>query len=96
VRGTSSYTDKHVFLTEDIFDTQQSVMMQTGVARISVPADTMHSFASSNNKIIWTLHFKGEIETLAGRARRIRTDGPAATGRTLSPQRRLPDGLAAN
>ena len=32
-----------------------------GSARIRIPADTMHSFEASHNKILWTLKLTGSI-----------------------------------
>lgn len=56
-RGTQNYTDKNVFVRLDI----AQGTMHSGIGSVTVPADSMHSFAGDNNKIIWSLHVKGEI-----------------------------------
>ena len=35
--------------------------MQSGNRDVTVPLETMHSFESSNNKVVWSIHLKGEI-----------------------------------
>ncbi len=35
--------------------------LRRGKAKLSIPAGTMHSFQSRNNKIVWTLQVKGDI-----------------------------------
>ena len=61
-RGTDTVTDKHVFHRATVAETSRQMEIATGKARLSIPADTMHSFASSNNKIAWELCLHGEIE----------------------------------
>ena len=61
-QGTNTRTDKNVFFVLDLFDTSRSLDVRTGKARWAVPADTMHSFASSNNKIAWVFILHGHIQ----------------------------------
>ena len=35
--------------------------IQGGQMKVQIPADTMHSFEAPSNKIIWSVHVKGEI-----------------------------------
>jgi len=35
--------------------------MRAGHRQIQIPADFMHSFDAPHNKILWSLHLKGEI-----------------------------------
>jgi hypothetical protein len=60
-RGTDSVTDKHTFHETQIVETSESTRIEGGMATISIPANTMHSFASDDNKIIWSLQVKGDI-----------------------------------
>ena len=57
-RGTDTAVDKNVFATIEIANRPNA---DPGRAQIELPPDTMHSFKSSNNKIIWEIHVKGDI-----------------------------------
>jgi hypothetical protein len=57
-RGTTTTTDRSVFATIKIAERPSA---EKGRARITMPADTMHSFKSENNKIVWAIHVEGEI-----------------------------------
>jgi hypothetical protein len=35
--------------------------MRSGIGTVTVPAELMHSFTGSHNKILWTIRVKGEI-----------------------------------
>jgi len=60
-RGTDTVTDKKSFAAFDLVDTTNDWEIGKGVAEITVPEDTMHSFAATHNKIVWTLEINGEI-----------------------------------
>jgi len=60
-RGTRTYTDKETFAAVDAVDTTSPREILGGRARLTVPADTMHSFEAEHNKIIWALRVTGEI-----------------------------------
>lgn len=60
-RGTSSYTDKEVFSTVSLFESRSKSQIRQGSVQIKIPLDAMPSFASSHNRIIWTLKVQGEI-----------------------------------
>lgn len=60
-RGTNTVTDKSVFALIPLFETTQSFDMEEGSAKVTIPADSMHSFSSANNKIEWTIEVRGEI-----------------------------------
>lgn len=60
-RGTDTVTDREVFATIPIVDTDQSIQIAQGSARVHVPDDTMPSFAADRNKIVWTLKAACEI-----------------------------------
>jgi len=60
-RGTSTSTDKSVFATIELVKSTRGKDMRRGKVKVSLPADTMHTFRSSNNKILWCLKLKGDI-----------------------------------
>ena len=60
-RGTKTTTDKATFAHIEVVETTEMFDMEAGSAKITIPADSMHSFDASNNKIVWTLEVRGEI-----------------------------------
>ncbi|MBZ5552420.1 MAG: DUF3592 domain-containing protein [Acidobacteriia bacterium] len=60
--GKSTHTDKEAFARIDAIDTQTPGYMTHGTARITVPPDTVPSFESAHNKIVWLLCVRGDIE----------------------------------
>ncbi len=60
-RGTNTYTDHHTFYAETLYETGQALNMRQGSVSVTLPADQMHSFEASNNKIEWTLSVRGDI-----------------------------------
>jgi hypothetical protein len=60
-RGTDTKTDTHVFFDETIADAAHAMNIARGSGVIRIPVDTMHSFDSPNNKVVWTLHVAGDI-----------------------------------
>jgi hypothetical protein len=60
-RGTNTRTDWHEFHSDVIADAADPISIEHGSGTIRIPAGTMHSFAATNNKIIWTITVKGEI-----------------------------------
>jgi heme/copper-type cytochrome/quinol oxidase subunit 2 len=61
-RGTTTSTDKEVFITVELANADMHNDIRGGQRKITVPSDTMHSFESDNNKIVWTLNVHGEIQ----------------------------------
>jgi hypothetical protein len=57
-RGTDTSTDKNVFSTIEI---ARKTHAEPGRALVEIPGNTMHSFNSEHNKIVWEIHVKGEI-----------------------------------
>lgn len=57
-RGTTTTTDRSVFATIEIAERPTA---EKGRARITMPGNTMHSFKSENNKIVWNIYAQGEI-----------------------------------
>jgi hypothetical protein len=60
-RGTSTYTDRHVFHRQVLLDTPDPRQMESGELPATIPDGTMHSFEATSNKIIWSLQFNGTI-----------------------------------
>jgi hypothetical protein len=60
-RGTDVHTDKDTFATIVVAETSGAAAGASGQATFRIPADTMHSWAASNNKVVWTLKLVGEI-----------------------------------
>jgi hypothetical protein len=60
-RGTSSYTDRHVFARLMVAEASSALEMVEGSARRRLPDGLPPGFASANNKILWTLRVHGPI-----------------------------------
>ena len=60
VRGTDTYHERKVFQRIEVADRQSDV--SGGAGSVRIPADTMHSFASKHNKIVWLLRITGEVK----------------------------------
>ena len=62
-RGTDVHTDKETFATIEIVEVPGLARGASGSATLRIPADTMHSFTASHNKVVWTLKLQGEIRS---------------------------------
>ena len=60
-RGTTTTTEKRVFATLPVVDTTHPLRIAQGSAALELPPDTMHSFASAHNKVVWELKVHGDI-----------------------------------
>lgn len=60
-RGTDIKTDKSVFQEIEITNTTEAFQIKQGRARIRIPENTMHSFESAHNKIVWSVLVNGDI-----------------------------------
>ncbi len=60
-RGTNTYTDREAFATIDLVTTSAEWEIGRGSAEIEIPEDTMHSYASANNGVVWSLIVQGDI-----------------------------------
>ena len=60
-RGTSTVTDREDFARLPIAAVTDPLGMARGETAFTIPTDTMHSFASENNKIVWHLCVHGDI-----------------------------------
>jgi hypothetical protein len=61
-RGTDTVTEREVFATFDLVNTENDWEIPRGTAELPIPADTMHSFQADANKIIWEIKIAGEID----------------------------------
>jgi hypothetical protein len=60
-RGTNTVTDTSVFATIEIAQAADAFAIATGRAAVTVPADSMHTFEATHNKVLWRLKVHGEI-----------------------------------
>ncbi len=60
-RGTKTHTDERVFREIEVVKTGDFLKIQQGDAEIQIPQDSMHSFESDHNKIVWSIRVQGEI-----------------------------------
>jgi hypothetical protein len=60
-RGTTTTTERRVFMKQELFTNQDPLSMGNGSAEIRVPADSMHTFTAGHNSIGWRVRFHGEI-----------------------------------
>ncbi len=61
-RGTDTKTDEHVFYSANLASTEDFMEITAGQTDFAVPAPTMHSFNAPNNKIIWSIRLKGDVQ----------------------------------
>lgn len=59
--GTSTATDTETFTEIALATVTNHFDMRWGKVRLTVPADTMHSLDTGNNKILWEVRVKGAI-----------------------------------
>ena len=60
-RGTDTHTETKSFATIPLVDTTDSYQMLSGSTSFAVPSDALPSFASENNKVIWSIKAQLEI-----------------------------------
>jgi len=60
-RGTSTYTDKNIFMTIPIVETRSKSTLKKGSMSLKMPDGIMPSFEAQHNKIIWSFMVQGEI-----------------------------------
>jgi hypothetical protein len=61
-KGTDTCTDASTFYEMELYRTINSTEIASGQVGFILPHDTMHSFSAQNNKIIWRLDMRGDIE----------------------------------
>ena len=60
-RGTKTYSDEHVFFSEQLVSEGRFGTIHRGSVSIEIPERTMPSFKASNNEIEWRLKVRGEV-----------------------------------
>lgn len=60
-RGTDTHTDREAFASVVLVKTSSEMEIARGSTDVDIPADTMHSFVSHNNAIVWSLNVHGDI-----------------------------------
>lgn len=60
-QGTSTRTEESLFFEKTLIDTDDPGLIASGFELVELPANTMHSFKSSNNEIQWSVQVHGEI-----------------------------------
>jgi len=61
-RGTTTCNDEATFAEILLVETFEEFDIAEGEATVTIPSDSMHSFAASNNKIEWSLTVQGDIQ----------------------------------
>ncbi len=60
-QGTTTRTDKSIFYKQTIAKTEEPSEISQGFSLVHLPEDTMHSFKSTRNSIIWQIRVHGKI-----------------------------------
>jgi len=60
-RGTSTYSDRKPFLNLELYTSASSMEPETGHASIGLPVESVPTWKSDNNKIVWVIRVDGEI-----------------------------------
>ena len=60
-RGTSTSTDRKTFLKLDVHHSAGVAALDAGESSIALPENSVPSWKSTNNKIVWVIHVVGEI-----------------------------------
>ena len=61
-RGTDTITEREVFATYDLVNTNNDWEIPHGTAELPIPSNTMHSFEADSNKIVWEIKVEGQID----------------------------------
>ena len=61
-RGTSTATDREVFLSIDLIDTTNPAEIRFGKTTVTVPAGAVPSFDGQHNKIVYVIRVIGDIK----------------------------------
>ncbi len=61
-RGTDTHTDKSTFYEQELKSTENSFEIGTGSVSFHLPENSVPTFASDNNRIVWSLRLRGTID----------------------------------
>lgn len=62
--GKSRSSEKENFFKRKIFSTTNLIDIEHGATNIHIPANTMHSFATSNNRVSWQILVQADVAGL--------------------------------
>jgi len=60
-RGTDTITAKNVFCTIPITEATEAEEIEFGSRTVTIPDDTMHTFAANRNKVTWRIVVHGDV-----------------------------------
>jgi hypothetical protein len=60
-QGTSTRTEESTFFKQVIIETEDPTTIAKGFELVQLPQDTMHSFKSDNNEIVWLVQTDGDV-----------------------------------
>ncbi|MFO0011937.1 MAG: hypothetical protein ACK553_04275 [Planctomycetota bacterium] len=60
-QGTNTRTEESVFLEKVLIETEDPNQIAKGYSLVELPRDTMHSFKSKNNEILWVVQLHGVV-----------------------------------
>lgn len=60
-RGTTQYLEKHIFHNQSLVTAKAADEISSGSVTFEIPKNSMHSFNSGNNKIVWSIIISGVI-----------------------------------
>jgi len=60
-RGTNTYTDRNTFYEKILINSQNPESMRRGEAEFDIPNESMHSFKSDNNSILWKISMHCDV-----------------------------------
>ena len=94
-RGTSTSTDQKPFLKLDLHSSASFAEMNSGQATIALPTNSVPSFKSHNNKIVWAVRVAGDIPRWPDLMEEFVIEVAQASAlANVSQASRLPDGSA--
>jgi len=59
--GTDTRTETKAFLEQPLFESSDPTTFAEGFALTKIPADSMHTFQSTNNRVQWLVKMEGDI-----------------------------------
>ena len=60
-RGTDTVTDRETFFSRELIQPGSLIDFRQGSVAFEIPAESMHSFEATRNKVVWSLKLQGSI-----------------------------------
>jgi hypothetical protein len=60
-QGTSTRTESNLFYSQPIAEVTSADQIAESYHAVKIPEDTMHTFDTTSNKVLWQVRFAGEI-----------------------------------